>query len=363
MNTIATQYLTANRLMIDYSLLTTTELCRAASETASHQGHRRRAYMSAGLIILLLIIGENSMGELEPPSRVAVPLDPAGTWVETPWGEPVIDRGEAGEWDHYAVDNPYVHPEGGKFYCFFEAQDKPFSQGGHEAFGLAVSSDGRRWEKLADNPILNVGEAEAWDSVVAKLPAGVIKRNGLYHLFYSGLDKSTKQIGLATARRLTGPWTKAADNPVLESRSGQWDAFLSTYPAPVFEIEGNYYLLFRGMETRYRRQGAGLAMSTDLRHWRRFMDRPVIPVAEEMASLALTTVGGRYVGISQPTDLRGRRYWFSVDLKEWQKGPAVNFRASVQAETLSNPFLANGRWTVLYEQKDRIYRAVLQPPQ
>jgi len=289
------------------------------------------------------------------------PLDPAGTWVETPWGQPVIDRGAAGAWDHYAVDNPYVHAEGEKFYCFFEAQDRPFSQGGHEAFGLAVSGDGRRWKKVGGNPILNVGKAGAWDSVVAKLPAGVIKRDGLYHLFYSGLDTSTKQIGLATARELTGPWTKASGNPVLKSRPGQWDSFLSTYPAPVFEVEGNYYLLFRGMETRYRRQGAGIAVSTDLRHWRRCSDRPIIPVTEEMASLAVTLAGGRYVGISQSTDLRQRRYWFSADLKHWQKGPPVNFRASVQPETLSNPFLVNGRWTVLYEQKDRIYRAVLQP--
>jgi len=293
-----------------------------------------------------------------PPS-----LDPAGTWVETPWGQPVIDRGAAGAWDHYAVDNPYVHVEGGNYYCFFEAQDKPFSRGGHEAFGLAVSVDGRRWEKAAGNPILDVGETEAWDSVVAKLPAGVTKRDGLYHLFYSGLNTSTKQIGLAMARKLTGPWTKSADNPVLKSRPSDWDAFLSTHPAPVFEVEGKYYLLFRGMETRYQRQGAGLAVSADLRRWRRCTDSPVIPVTEEMASLAITRAGGRYIGISQPTDLDKRRYWFSADLKHWRKGPPVNFRASVAAETLSNPFVANGNWTVLYEQKDRIYRAVLRVPE
>ena len=59
-------------------------------------------------------------------------------------------------------------------------------------------------------------------------------------------------------------------------------------------------------------------------------------------------------------DLSQRRYWTSPDLRGWEKGPLVKFRASAQAETLSNPFLVNGQWTVLYEQKDRIYRAVLQ---
>ena len=128
----------------------------------------------------------------------------------------------------------------------------------------------------------------------------------------------------------------------------------------MFEVDRKFYLLFRGMESRYRRQGAGLAVSDDLHHWRRYTDDPVIPVAKETASLAVAAADGRYVGISQPTDLSQRRYWFSTDLKEWQEGPPVKFRASVGAETLSNPFLVNGRWTVLYEQKDRIYRAVLQ---
>ncbi|MEC7602384.1 MAG: hypothetical protein VYC98_12190 [Planctomycetota bacterium] len=39
----------------------------------------------------------------------------------------------------------------------------------------------------------------------------------------------------------------------------------------------------------------------------------------------------------------------------------MKFRASAKAETLSNPLLSNGVWTVLYEQNDRIYRAILQP--
>jgi predicted GH43/DUF377 family glycosyl hydrolase len=287
-------------------------------------------------------------------------LDTAGTWVEAPWGEPVIDRGATGEWDHYAVDNPYVYLEANRYYCFFEAQDKPVGQGGREAIGVAVSHDGAAWRKFAGNPILDVGEAGTWDSRVAKLPAGVTRRDGLYYLLYSGLGETTKQIGLATARNLTGPWKKAANNPVLRSRPGQWDAFLSTYPAPVFHLDGEYHLLFRGMETRYRRQGTGVAVSPDLREWRRTTVSPVIATTEEIASLAVARADGRYVGISQPPELSNRRYWFSDDLQQWELGPRVSFRASRQAETLSNPFLVDRRWTVLYEQGDRIYRAVLE---
>ncbi len=295
-------------------------------------------------------------------AAITPPLDPRGVWVETPRATPVIDRGMAGAWDHMAVDNPYVYAEGDRFFCFYEAQNKPIASGGCEAFGIAVSQDGITWEKLPGNPVLSTGADDAWDHIVAKLPAGLIKRNGLYHLFYSGRDSHRKQIGLATARQLAGPWTKSPDNPVLRRRAGKWDQVLSTHPAPVFEIEGRYHLIFRGMERRYEHQGVGLAVSSDLRHWQRSVDTPMIPVAEEIASLAVARVNQSFVGISQPMDLQNRSYWFSDDLKQWQKGPPVNFRASIKAETLSNPFLSGGQWTVLYEQKDRIYRAVLQLP-
>ncbi len=325
----------------------------------NHEYWRRAA--AAGIDGLLTDYPLEFRAVLRDVAASAPPLDPRGVWVETPFGEPVIDRGIAGAWDAMAVDNPYVHSEGGELFCFFEAQDKPFAQGGREAFGIATSKDGVVWEKLPGNPVLTTGKAGAWDQTVAKLPAGVIQRGGVYHLFYSGRNPRTKQIGLATARKLTGPWTKSPLNPVLKSRAGNWDAFLSTHPAPVFQVDGQYCLLFRGMKQIYNAQGLGLAVSSDLQHWRRSQSEPVIPVDEEIASLSVTRAGGKFVAISQPKDLSKRRYWRSENLRQWIKGQPVNFRASIQAETLSNPFFVNGRWTVLYEQKDRIYRAVLQP--
>ncbi len=290
-------------------------------------------------------------------------IDPRGVWIETPMGRPVIDRGPTGAWDGMAVDNPYVHVEGDRLFCFFEAQDKPFGQGGHEAFGIATSTDGLNWTKLESNPVLAAGGKGSWDQTVAKLPTGVTRRNGVYHLLYSGRNSVGKQIGLATAPRITGPWKKSPANPVLKSRTGQWDAFLSTHPAPLFEIDGAYCLLFRGMKQIYNAQGLGLSISSDLKNWRRLTDAPVIPTNEEIASFAVTRTKQGFVAISQPKDLKRRTYWFSDDLRQWRQGPPVNFRASIAAETLSNPFYFNGRWTVLYEQKDRIHRAVLQPRQ
>ena len=56
---------------------------------------------------------------------------------------------------------------------------------------------------------------------------------------------------------------------------------LSTHPAPVFEFEGRYHLLFRGMERRFEHQGVGLAVSSDLRQWQPASDTPMILVNEK----------------------------------------------------------------------------------
>jgi hypothetical protein len=119
------------------------------------------------------------------------------------------------------------------------------------------------------------------------------------------------------------------------------------------------------MKGFYHDQGLGAAISDDLLNWKRDPhsdERPLIRADQEIASIAIAFAGGKYVGISQPLKLAERRYWYSSDLVTWKKGSRVMFKASAQAETLSNPFLVGGRWNVLYEQGDRIYRAVLTAP-
>jgi len=109
-------------------------------------------------------------------------------------------------------------------------------------------------------------------------------------------------------------------------------------------------------------QGLGAAISDDLLNWERIPqahERPLIPANQEVASIAIAVAGEKYVGISQPLKWADRRYWHSNDLLTWKKGPPVKFKASVKAETISNPFLVDGKWNVLYEQGDRVYRAVL----
>ena len=135
----------------------------------------------SSLLLIAIACCTATAAEPAPP-----PFDLNGVWVETPFGKPVIDRGEMKEWDHYAVDNPFVFVERGVCYCFYEGQDNAFQVEWHEQIGLAVPTDGLRWEKVAAKPLIPAGQPGEWDDRAAKLPAGVVQSDGKYHRVYSG---------------------------------------------------------------------------------------------------------------------------------------------------------------------------------
>lgn len=306
------------------------------------------------LLLLFAIVFPGISSYAEDSKEAAPAIDWNGTWIETPAGKPVIDRGAKGSWEHLAVDNPYLFVNKNRLYCFYEAQDLPLKVGGHERIGLAVSTDGLHWDKEPSNPILEVGSEGSWDHVVSKLPM-VFGSDHKFYMFYSGRDRKTKQIGLAQSADLIH-WKRMKNNPVLKSRPDHWDRFLSTYPAAVVQKDSKYYLLYRGMKKLYAQQGVGLAVSSDLIHWQRAHSEVVISVDEEIASFAVAHTQAGFIGISQSTQ---RNYWASHDLVHWKKGPVAKFDGP-KVDTLSNPVFFRGQWMLVYEQNDRIYRAVLK---
>ena len=66
-------------------------------------------------------------------------------------------------------------------------------------------------------PQRKVAKCHTWDSIGIE-GAYVIKRNGTYYLFYSSWTRGY-EIGYATAPKITGPWTKAAENPFYGEQS------------------------------------------------------------------------------------------------------------------------------------------------
>ncbi|MBV9399852.1 MAG: hypothetical protein JO062_17875 [Bryobacterales bacterium] len=112
-------------------------------------------------------------------------------WAKNP--EPVLSPGPRGSFDERAVADPYVIRRGEWFYMVYLGQDRASRQ----RLGIARSRDGIGWEKMRSNPVLELGDAGAFDEMGLGEPA-VWTSGGAYWMLYTGRDRAeTRRIGLA----------------------------------------------------------------------------------------------------------------------------------------------------------------------
>jgi len=113
------------------------------------------------------------------------------SWRKEP--RPVLEPGPYGSWDEYGVADPDVVRIEPYFYLFYLGQDRARRQ----RLGVARSTDGVRWQKLRANPILELGDAGAFDENGLGEPA-VWNSHGFYWMLYTGRDISeNRRLGLA----------------------------------------------------------------------------------------------------------------------------------------------------------------------
>ena len=270
------------------------------------------------LAILLCACGRYADFTLPPPDAGG----PRAPFAWEPSAEPVLGRGEAGEWDSVDVLNPSVVRFHGQYFNLYSGFD-----GRTWHTGLALSSDGLHWEKrgrvlspsgwegsyiaangsalAADDEILywyqagqpprialaRSGDGLAWrkhpEAVLETGPRGsfdergvadpyVIRAGGRFYLFYMGMDRARRQRP-GVARSSDGVrWAKLRSNPVLElGAAGAFDEIGLGEPA-VWSSGGSYWMLYTGRDRAERRR-VGLARSPDGVRWER--DRSFSPIA------------------------------------------------------------------------------------
>jgi predicted GH43/DUF377 family glycosyl hydrolase len=106
---------------------------------------------------------------------------------------PVLDPGPRGAWDERGVADPYVLYIEPYFYLYYLGQDRARRQ----RLGVARSDDGRHWDKLRSNPILELGVDGAFDENGLGEPS-VWSANGFYWMLYTGRDRAeNRRLGLA----------------------------------------------------------------------------------------------------------------------------------------------------------------------
>ncbi len=194
-------------------------------------------------------------GEPGPAIGRATAPDPSGPWTR---GEnPVLEKGNAGEWDaEFVMPNSVIHTDTG-YIMYYSASIGPPSQGAPAMVGMATSEDGITWTKYNDpattdppyadsDPVLTLGATGSWDAGFAWECTVWQSSNG-WEMYYSGTpsDFSTEQIGYATSTDGIH-WDKYENNPILgpdESWNGLWVLASST-----ILIDSTYYLYYTGFD-------------------------------------------------------------------------------------------------------------------
>ena len=137
-------------------------------------------------------------------------------WVEH--GQ-ALGRGRCGAFDEHAVFTPTVMVAEGCYWLFYTAVPEPFHNAGGGPAGTAtrigVASaahpDGP-WEPTGGDPILEPSATAAHFDSHRVDDSCLVRRGGEYRLYYKGrqlgLAPNQTRMGLATAARPDGPYTR-----------------------------------------------------------------------------------------------------------------------------------------------------------
>lgn len=183
----------------------------------------------------------------------------------------VLPNGEEGEWDSDFTAHGYVFEEEKKFSMLYDG-----SRTGdwREEIGLAQSRDLVHWVKHVKNPIFRVGIFRWEKRHVSR--CCIYKHEGTYYLYYAGHDGERECIGLATGTSLT-KIAKRLSGPVLDvGGRGAWDEKSISDPR-VIRWGGKFLMFYSGIDAKGIER-TGVATSSDLIGWTKFVGNPILDV-------------------------------------------------------------------------------------
>jgi predicted GH43/DUF377 family glycosyl hydrolase len=141
--------------------------------------------------------------------------------------------------------------------------------------GYATSPDGRVWKRMSEKPVLSPDQS--WENVAIMCPHVLWDdKQQLYRMWYSaGQQYEPNAIGYATSPNGIN-WTKHNDNPVFTSDpANQWEQHKVT-ACQVIPAGDRYIMFYIGFRDENRAH-IGVARSRDgITHWQRHPDNPII---------------------------------------------------------------------------------------
>ncbi|MDA0810285.1 MAG: glycosylase [Planctomycetota bacterium] len=167
------------------------------------------------------------------------------------------------------VEDMMIVPHDGTLYMFAEGQD--------DQAHLLKSTDGVAWQRVGP---LDVRKANG--KPIEPGPYGTptaYYEDDLWYLFYERRDAG---IWLATSRDMK-VWTNVSDEPVMVPGPDEFDLDLIAMNQ-VFKYRGRYYASIHGSKAGSKLWANGIAVSDDLRNWKKYPGNPLRPISENKSS-------------------------------------------------------------------------------
>ncbi|MCP4787936.1 MAG: glycosylase [Fuerstiella sp.] len=154
-----------------------------------------------------------------------------------------------------------------------------FAEGAKDQPQLLKSTDGIAWQRMG---ALDVRHADG--TKIAAGPYGTptaFFEDGTWYLFYERRDQG---IWLATSRDM-GVWTNVSDEPLIIPGPGAYDKLMIAMNQ-VIKYEGRYYAVLHGTGSpaKPRDWCTYMAVSDDLRAWKKCSSGPLLPVQDNKSS-------------------------------------------------------------------------------
>jgi len=200
-------------------------------------------------------------GTREGQKKLGLATSPDGVkWTAHP-GNPIYDDA----W----VEDMMIVPHDGTLYMFAEGKG--------DQSHLLKSTDGVAWQRVG---VLDVRKANGQPIEPGPYgtPTGYYE-DGVWNLFYERRDAG---IWLATSRDMK-VWTNVSDKPVMVPGPDQFDLDLIAMNQ-VFKHRGRYYASIHGSKAGSKLWASGIAVSDDLRIWKKFHGNPLRPISENKSS-------------------------------------------------------------------------------
>lgn len=182
-------------------------------------------------------------------------------------------------YDDHWVEDMMVVRDGDTFYMFAEGE--------RDRAELLTSSDGVEWTWKGH---LDVRKVDG--SSINPGPYGtpvVFKEAGVWNLFY---ERGDLGVWLATSKDLD-VWTNVTDEPVMRPGPDDYDGALIAFDQ-VIRHEGRYYAYYHGRGADSEHWCSCIAVSDDLREWKKYPQNPLLPLEEDKSSPVLVRDGNGF---------------------------------------------------------------------